>query len=88
MERLSDAAINIINDLHKERLDYTSEYLPLIDALITFLGVSMVLKGTWNTVDSISYNSIIKFLSGTFVIIWGEIAIIYGLYGFMLYLLK
>lgn len=33
MERLSDAAINIINDLHTERLDYTSEYLPLIDAL-------------------------------------------------------
>lgn len=33
MERLSDTAINIINDLHTERLDYTSEYLPLIDAL-------------------------------------------------------
>lgn len=31
MERLSDKAINIINDLHTERLDYESEYLPLID---------------------------------------------------------
>lgn len=32
MERLSDKAIEIINDLHTERLDYTSEYLPLIEA--------------------------------------------------------
>lgn len=32
MERLSDTAIAIINDLHTERLDYQSEYLPLIDA--------------------------------------------------------
>ncbi len=32
MERLSDTAIAIINELHKERLDYQSEYLPLIDA--------------------------------------------------------
>lgn len=32
MERLSDRAIEIIDDLHTERLDYTSEYLPLIDA--------------------------------------------------------
>ena len=32
MERLSDTAIDIINDLHTERLDYSSEYLPLIDA--------------------------------------------------------
>lgn len=32
MERLSDTAIDIINDLHTERLDYNSEYLPLIDA--------------------------------------------------------
>ena len=33
MERLSDTAIDIINDLHTERLDYNSEYLPLIDAV-------------------------------------------------------
>ena len=32
MERLSDAAIEIINDLHTERLEYASEYIPLIDA--------------------------------------------------------
>ena len=32
MERLSDIAIEIINELHTERLDYNSEYLPLIDA--------------------------------------------------------
>ena len=32
MERLSDTAIEIINELHTERLDYFSEYIPLIDA--------------------------------------------------------
>lgn len=32
IERLSDRAIEIINELHTERLDYNSEYLPLIDA--------------------------------------------------------
>lgn len=32
MERYSDWAIEIINELHRERLDYQSEYLPLIDA--------------------------------------------------------
>ena len=32
MERLSDTAIEIINALHTERLDYSSEYIPLIDA--------------------------------------------------------
>ena len=32
MERLSDTAIEIINELHAERLDYSSEYIPLIDA--------------------------------------------------------
>lgn len=32
MERYSDNAIEIINELHTERLDYNSEYLPLIDA--------------------------------------------------------
>ena len=32
MERLSDTAIDIINDLHTERLEYTSEYIPLIDS--------------------------------------------------------
>ena len=32
MERLSDAAIEIINELHTERLNYYSEYIPLIDA--------------------------------------------------------
>lgn len=31
MERLSDKAIEIINELHRERLDYESEYLLLID---------------------------------------------------------
>ncbi len=33
MERLSDGAIAIINQLHTERLDYNSEYCPLIDAV-------------------------------------------------------
>ena len=32
MERVSDTAIEIINELHTERLDYSSEYIPLIDA--------------------------------------------------------
>ena len=32
MERLSDSAIEIINSLHTERIDYNSEYIPLIDA--------------------------------------------------------
>ena len=32
MERLSDTAIEIINDIHTERLEYASEYIPLIDA--------------------------------------------------------
>ena len=32
MDRLSDTAIEIINELHTERLDYSSEYIPLIDA--------------------------------------------------------
>lgn len=31
MERYSDRAIEIINELHTERLDYESEYLPLIE---------------------------------------------------------
>ena len=33
MERLSDRAIDIVNELHRERIDYSSEYIPLIDAL-------------------------------------------------------
>lgn len=33
MERYSDKAIEILNELHTERLDYHSEYLPLIDAV-------------------------------------------------------
>lgn len=33
MERLSDATIEIINMLHREQIDYNSEYLPLIDAV-------------------------------------------------------
>ena len=32
MERMSDTAIEIIDTLHRERIDYNSEYLPLIDA--------------------------------------------------------
>lgn len=32
MERLSYNAIDIINELHTERLHYFSEYIPLIDA--------------------------------------------------------
>ena len=33
MERLSDRALEILNDLHRERLAYNSEYLPLVEAL-------------------------------------------------------
>ena len=33
MERLSDNAIEIVNELHIEKLAYESEYVPLIDAL-------------------------------------------------------
>lgn len=32
MERLSDRAIDILNELHIERIAYNSEYLPLMDA--------------------------------------------------------
>lgn len=33
MGRLSDNAIEIVNELHTERIDYWTEYIPLIDAL-------------------------------------------------------
>lgn len=33
MERLSDNAIEIVNELHTEKLTYESEYVPIIDAL-------------------------------------------------------
>lgn len=33
VERYSDEAIRILDDLHTERIDYHSEYLPLIDAV-------------------------------------------------------
>ena len=33
MRRLSDTAIDIVNALHRERLDYETEYVPLIDAV-------------------------------------------------------
>lgn len=33
MEIYAEIAIEIINELHTERLDYTSEYLPLINAV-------------------------------------------------------
>jgi hypothetical protein len=33
MKRLSDNAIEIVNELHTERLNYESEYVPIIDAL-------------------------------------------------------
>ena len=33
MERLSEIATEILNELHTERIDYTGEYLPLIDAI-------------------------------------------------------
>ena len=33
MERLSDNAIEIVNELHTEKLAYESEYVPIIDAL-------------------------------------------------------
>ena len=33
MERLSKTATEILNELHTERLDYTGEYIPLIDAI-------------------------------------------------------
>ena len=34
MERLSDNAIEIVNELCTERLAYESEYVPIIDALM------------------------------------------------------
>ena len=33
MKRLSDNAIEIVNELHTERLAYEGEYVPIIDAL-------------------------------------------------------
>lgn len=33
MERLSDNAADILNDLHTERLNYDSEYIPLANAI-------------------------------------------------------
>ena len=35
MKRLSDNAIEIVNELHTEKLAYESEYVPIIDALMT-----------------------------------------------------
>ena len=35
MKRLSDNAIEIVNELCTERLAYESEYVPIIDALMT-----------------------------------------------------
>lgn len=35
MEQYAERAIEIINELHTERLDYESEYVPLIDAAHT-----------------------------------------------------
>lgn len=32
MKRLSDTAVDITSDLHRERLDYETEYVPLMDA--------------------------------------------------------
>ena len=34
MKRLSDNAIEIVNELYTERLAYESEYVPIIDALM------------------------------------------------------
>lgn len=34
MERLSDRAIEILNELYTERLSYNSEYMPLIEAAL------------------------------------------------------
>ena len=34
MKRLSDNAIEIVNELHTEKLTYESEYVPIIDALM------------------------------------------------------
>ena len=34
MEKLAETAIDIINDLHTQRLNYYTEYIPLIDAAI------------------------------------------------------
>ena len=45
MERLSDRAIEIINELHTERLDYNSEYLPLIDAAQKLDDLETILGG-------------------------------------------
>lgn len=33
MERYSDKAIEIVNELYPNKIDYYSEYLPLIDAV-------------------------------------------------------
>lgn len=35
MSELCQKAIDIVNELHTERLDYETEYLPLINALLT-----------------------------------------------------
>ena len=45
MERVSDRAIEIINELHTERLDYNSEYLPLIDAAQKLDDLETILGG-------------------------------------------
>ena len=34
MERLSNNAIEIVNELHTEKRAYESEYVPIIDALM------------------------------------------------------
>ena len=56
MERYSDKAIEIVNDLHTERLDYASEYIPLIDAaqqLAAYEDTGLIPRGSpANAVDS------------------------------------
>ena len=50
MERYSDRAIEIINDLHTERLDYDSKYTPLIDAanqLAAYESTNLAPCGSW-----------------------------------------
>ena len=42
MERLSDNAIEIVNELHTERLAYESEYVPIIEDLTKFPAADVV----------------------------------------------
>lgn len=57
-ELFADAAIDIINELHTERLDYYSEYLPLINAALALKDYEEKEISAVNDLKSLEENSL------------------------------